>query len=211
LASAKLERVEMEKENGFWFDPKRSAILSMDLQTGVVSVYVKEAGFIPRVAGVLERARAAGLPIIHVKVGFRPDVPEANPRNLFLSTIKASPRHQEFFQGTSGAIHPALAPASGDLVVTKSRVSAFAGTDLDLLLRAQDIETLIVFGIATSGVVLATFLAAFDADYRLIVIKDCCADLDLEFHQCLVDKYFPSLAAVVTAGEFQQALASEAR
>jgi len=183
----------------------------MDLQTGVVSVYVKEAGFIPRVAGVLERARAAGLPIIHVKVGFRPDVPEANPRNLFLSTIKASPRHQEFFQGTSGAIHPALAPASGDLVVTKSRVSAFAGTDLDLLLRAQDIETLIVFGIATSGVVLATFLAAFDADYRLIVIKDCCADLDLEFHQCLVDKYFPSLAAVVTAGEFQQALASEAR
>ena len=178
MASAKLERVEMEKENGFWFDPKRSAILSMDLQTGVVSVYVKEAGFIPRVAGVLERARAAGLPIIHVKVGFRPDVPEANPRNLFLSTIKASPRHQEFFQGTSGAIHPALAPASGDLVVTKSRVSAFAGTDLDLLLRAQDIETLIVFGIATSGVVLATFLAAFDADYRLIVIQDCCADQD---------------------------------
>ena len=201
----------MEKGSGFWFDPKRSAILSMDLQTGVVSVYVKEAGFIPRVAGVLERARTAGLPIIHVKVGFRPDVPEANPRNLFLSSIKASPRHQEFFRGTSGAIHPALAPASGDLVVTKSRVSAFAGTDLDLLLRAQDIETLILFGIATSGVVLATFLAAFDADYRLIVIKDCCADLDQEFHQCLVDKYFPRLAAVITASEFQQALASEAQ
>ena len=59
--------------------------------------------------------------------------------------------------------------------------------------------------------VLATFLAAFDADYRLIVIKDCCADLDQEFHQCLVDKYFPRLAAVITASEFQQALASEAQ
>jgi nicotinamidase-related amidase len=203
-----LERVEMEKGSGFSFDPKRSALLSMDLQTGVVSVYVKDAGFIPRVAGVLERARAAGLPIIHVKVGFRPNVPEANPRNLFLSGVKASPRHQEFFQGASGAIHPALAPVSGDLVVTKSRISAFAGTDLDLLLRAQDIETLILFGIATSGVVLATFVAAFDADYRLIVIKDCCADLDTELHQCLVDKYFPHLAAVITASEFQQALAS---
>ncbi|MGA2428579.1 MAG: isochorismatase family cysteine hydrolase [Candidatus Acidiferrum sp.] len=198
----------MEKGSGFSFDPKRSAVLSMDLQTGVVSVYVKEAGFIPRVAGVLERARAAGLPIVHVKVGFRPNVPEANPRNLFLSGIKGSPRHQEFFQGTSGAIHPALAPASSDLVVTKSRVSAFAGTDLDLLLRAQEIETLILFGIATSGVVLATFVAAFDGDYRLVVIKDCCADLDTELHQCLVDKYFPRLAAVITASEFQQALAS---
>jgi len=163
----------MEKESAFSIDAKRSAMLSMDLQSGVVSVYVKEVEFIPRVTAVLERARAAGLAIIHVKVGFRPDVPEANPRNLFLSAIKASPRHQQFFQGTSGAIHPALAPASGDLVVTKSRISAFAGTDLDLLLRARDIETLILFGIATSGVVLATFLARISHDGRgRIVIGD---------------------------------------
>jgi nicotinamidase-related amidase len=200
----------MEKGNSLSFDPKRSAVLSMDLQTGVVSVYVKDAGFIPRVAGVLEHARGAGLPIIHVRVGFRPNVPEANSRNLFLSAVKASPRHQQFFQGESGAIHSALALAASDLVVTKSRVSAFAGTDLDLLLRAQDLETLILFGVATSGVVLATLLAAFDADYRLIVIKDCCADLDAELHHVLMDKCFPRLAAVVTASEFQKALPSEA-
>ncbi|PYR43961.1 MAG: hypothetical protein DMF93_01665 [Acidobacteria bacterium] len=48
-------------------------------------------------------------------------------------------------------MHPALAPAAADLVVTKTRVGAFAGTDLDLLLRAHDIDTLVVFGIATSG------------------------------------------------------------
>jgi nicotinamidase-related amidase len=159
-------------------DPKRSAVLSMDLQAGVVSVYVKDEGFIPRVAGVIARARQAGLPIVHVKVGFRPNVPEASPRNRFLSGVKASPRHQQFFQGESGAIHPALTPATSDLVVTKNRVSAFAGTDLDLLLRAHDIDTLIMFGVATSGVVLSTLLVAFDADYDLVVIKDCCADLD---------------------------------
>jgi nicotinamidase-related amidase len=197
-------------ESSLSFDPKRSAVLSMDLQTGVVSVYVKDEGFIPRVARTLEQARGAGLPIIHVRVGFRPNVPEANPRNLFLSAVKASTKHQQFFQGESGAIHSALTPAASDLVVTKSRVSAFAGTDLDLLLRAHDIETLIIFGIATSGVVLATLVAAFDADYRLIVIKDCCADLDAELHQCLIGKYFPRLAAVVTASEFQKALLSEA-
>jgi nicotinamidase-related amidase len=191
------------------FDPKRSAVLSMDLQSGVVSAYVKDEGFIPRVAGVLDEARRAGLLIVHVKVGFRPNVPEASPRNRFLSSVKASPRHQEFFQGESGAFHPALIPQANDLVVTKSRVSAFAGTDLDLLLRAHDIETLVMFGVATSGVVLSTLLAAFDADYDLFVIRDCCADRDAELHQTLLDKQFPRLATVVSASEFQKVLRSE--
>ena len=52
----------------------------MDLQTGVVSVYVEDEAFIPRVAAVLDRARRAGLLVVHVKVGFRPNVPEASPR-----------------------------------------------------------------------------------------------------------------------------------
>lgn len=188
------------------FDPRRSAVLSMDLQAGVVSVYVKDEGLIPRVAGLVDEARRAGLLIIHVKVGFRPNVPEASPRNRFLSAVKASPRHQEFFQGESGAIHPALTPRDGDLVVTKTRVSAFAGTDLDLLLRAHGIETLVLLGVATSGVVLATLLAAFDADYELIAIRDCCADLDAELHEALLTRQFPRIATVLTADEFQKLL-----
>jgi len=191
------------------FDLKRAALLSMDLQAGVVSMYVKDEGFIPRVAGVIERARGAGLTIVHVKVGFRPNVPEANPRNRFLSAVKASPRHQEFFQGQSGAIHPALTPAADDLVVTKSRISAFAGTDLDLLLRAQGIDTLVLLGVATSGVVLSTFLVAFDADYEVLVIKDCCADLEEELHQILLEKHFPRFGSVLSASEFQKMLQQE--
>jgi nicotinamidase-related amidase len=191
------------------FDPKRSALLSMDLQAGIVSMYVKDEGIIPRVAGVIERARGAGLTIVHVKVGFRPNVPEANPRNRFLSALKASPRHQEFFQGESGAIHPALTPAAGDLVVTKSRIGAFAGTDLDLLLRAQGIDTLILLGVATSGVVLSTFLVAVDADYEVLVINDCCADLEAELHQTLLEKHFPRFGSVLSASEFQKMLQQE--
>jgi len=185
-----------------------TAVLSMDLQAGVVSVYVKEDGFVARVQRLLASARRAGVRIVHVKVGFRPDVPEASPRNLFLSAVKASPRHQQFFAGDSGAIHPALAPQPGDLTDTKNRISAFAGTDLDLLMRANDIHTLILAGIATSGVVLATFLQAFDADYRLVVVKDCCADLDGELHAALVDRFFPRLAAVVTAADIDRLLAA---
>lgn len=188
-------------------DPKRSALLSMDLQAGIVSVYVKDDALVPRAASVLERARRAGMMIVHIKVGFRPNVPEASPRNRFLSAVKASTRHQQFFQGESGAIHPALTPAASDLVVTKSRVSAFAGTDLEFLLRAHDIQNLVMFGIATSGVVLSTLLTAFDADYEVLVVKDCCADSDADLHRMLLEKFFPRLATVVTATEFQDMLA----
>jgi nicotinamidase-related amidase len=87
-------------------------------------------------------------------------------------------------------------------------VSAFAGTDLDLLLRAHDIETLILFGIATSGVVLSTLTDAFDADYRLMVVGDCCADLDADLHSCLIEKHFRRIASVVSAEEVRSALIS---
>lgn len=192
------------------FVPARTAVLSLDLQAGVVSVYVKDCDFIPRVAHVLELARNAGIRVIHVKVGLRPNVPEASPRNRFLSGVKASARHQLFFQGDSGAIHSSVAPEPADLIVTKSRISAFAGTDLDLLLRANEIDTLILLGIATSGVILSTFLHAFDADYRLVVVKDCCADLDPELHSTLTERLFPRFSSVITASELADTLAASA-
>jgi nicotinamidase-related amidase len=187
-------------------DAARSAVLSMDLQAGIVSVYVKDARFIPRAARVLQQARRAHVPIVRVRVGFRPGVPEASPRSLFLSAIEASLPHQRFFQNESGAIRPGVAPDEGDLIVTKSRVSAFAGTDLDLLLCAKDIHTLMVFGIATSGVVLSTVLQGADMDYRMVVIKDCCVDLDPDLHTCLVEKVLPRQAAVVSADNIVDAL-----
>ena len=185
------------------WDPKRSALLSMDYQTGIVSAYVKDqAELFARAAAVLRRARNSGARVMHVQVGFRPGFPEISSRNALFGAIKASQTHRELFEGAAGAIHPAVAPEKDEVVITKHRVSAFAGTDLDMILRANDVNTLILFGIATSGVVLSTLLHAADADYRLVVIKDCCADLDPEVHACLVDRVFPRQAAVVTAAEF---------
>jgi nicotinamidase-related amidase len=80
-------------------------------------------------------------------------------------------------------------------------VSAFEGTDLEMILRARDIETLVLLGIATSGVVLSTLLHAADADYRLFVLEDCCADLDQELHTCLVERVFPRQATVLSAAD----------
>ncbi len=184
-------------------EPSRSALLSMDLQAGIVSIYAKDQeGFLDRAAAVLGKARDLGMRVIHVHVGFRKGLPEVNSRNALFSAIKTSEKHQRLFEGDLGAIHPAVAPAGDDIVVVKHRVSAFAGTDLDMILRANDIDTLVLFGIATSGVVLSTLVDAVDRDYRLIVIKDCCVDQDAELHRCLVEKFFPKRGEVISAGEF---------
>ncbi len=184
-----------------------TAVLSMDLQTAIVSIYTKhQPDLVTRAAGVLKKARDRGLSVFHVQVGFRRGLPEISPRNSLFSSIKNSVQHRQVFEGPGGAIHPAVAPQGEDIVITKHRISAFAGTDLDMILRAKEIETLILFGIATSGVVLATLLHAVVADYRLIVVKDCCADADPEVHRSLIEKIFPRLARVVTAGELIDAM-----
>ena len=186
-------------------DRKRSAILIMDYQTAVVAGFgTDQEALLRRSAGVLKAARAAALPIIYVVVGFRPDYPEISPRNLTFSGIKQSGRFASCDRDAE--IHPEVAPQPGDLTIVKHRVSAFAGTDLEMILRARDIDTLILFGIATSGVVLSTIRYAADNDYRIIVIKDCCSDRDPEVHNCLTDKVFPRQATVITASDFLQAL-----
>jgi len=187
-------------------DPNHTAMLSLDLQSGIVSIYTRDDALVTRASELLRLGRAAGLTIVHVKVGFRPGVPEIHPRNMLLGAIKDSPAHQQLFAGSAGSIHPALGPEDGDLVVTKSRVNAFVGTDLGLLLRAREIDTLVIFGIATSGVVLATTLAAADEDYRIFIVKDCCADLDEAVHTCLIEQVFPRCATVVSSDELRARL-----
>jgi nicotinamidase-related amidase len=110
------------------------------------------------------------------------------------------------FLGPAGAIHPALGPEPIDIVVTKHRVSAFTGTDFEMVLRAKEIETVVLFGIATSGVVLSTLLDAVDADFCVVMVTDCCADSDAELHTVLMDRLFPKRARAVTSGEFVKAL-----
>jgi hypothetical protein len=75
-------------------------------------------------------------------------------------------------------VHPGIAPEPQDMVVTKRRVSAFAGSDLDVLLRGLGADTLVLSGIATSGVVLSTLRQAADLDYSLVVLADGCLDAD---------------------------------
>jgi nicotinamidase-related amidase len=177
----------------FTIDPAHAAVLSMDCQAGIVSIYARDGkdAFLVRVAGVLSHARAAGMTIIHIQVGFRPGFPEISSRNALFAAVKSSEQHQQLFREPLTAIPDGIAPQGNEIVITKHRVSAFAGTDLAMILRANEIDTLVLYGIATSGVVLSTLIDAADADYRLAVIGDCCADLDAALHDCLIQRFFP--------------------
>ena len=91
-------------------------------------------------------------------------------------------------------------------MVTKRRVSAFSGSDLEVVLRAQDISHLALCGIATSGVVLSTLREAADKDYQLTVLADCCVDSDEEVQRVLLTKVFPRQAEVIEVAAWRTKL-----
>jgi len=187
-------------------DTDRTALLVMDLQSGIVDSLPGVEPLLDRAVAALAAARAAGLTVVFVRVAFRPGAPEVSPRNASFSALAGSDRLDE--TGAATQIHPAVAPLPGEVIVTKRRVGAFSGSDLDVVLRAAGIEHLVLSGIATSGVVLSTLRLAADLDYRLTVLSDACADRDDEVHRVLTQKVFPRQATVITVAEWAASIAT---
>jgi nicotinamidase-related amidase len=184
----------------------RTAVLIMDYENDIVGSLSEDVRLplLERARTILKQARQAKLQIIYVVVRFRDGYPEVNPQNILFSSLKQSGR---LVEGTPGAeIDPRVAPQPGDIVVTKRRVGAFSTTDLETILRAKNINRLVLFGISTSGVVLSTVRWAADMDYSLVVVSDACADRDAEVNRVLLDKVFPWQASVVTTREFLKAI-----
>lgn len=99
-------------------------------------------------------------------------------------------------------IHPAVAPKSGETVLTKQRTGPFTTTNLNEILKKLGIDTLVLMGIATQGCVLTTVRCAADMDYKLIVVSDCCANPpSAKVHRILLEEVFPAQANVVTTQE----------
>jgi nicotinamidase-related amidase len=149
-------------------------------------------------------AREVGLFVCYCATVFRPGYVEISERNKTFRERKHS--GQPAVSDPVQLIHPAVRPAAGEVVVGKHRVNALYGTALDLILRANNIDTLIILGYATSGVVLSTTRYAADLDYRLVVVEDCCADQDPAVHDFLTQRIFPRQAEVVGAADVIEAL-----
>jgi nicotinamidase-related amidase len=177
-----------------------SALLVMDMQAGIIAMLPGATSILDNVAKAIATARARNMPVIYVVVGFRQGAPEISLSNKGFAASKN--KFAGMDMGAFMKVHPDLEPKEGEVTVIKRRVSAFTGSDLEVILRTFGIKQLVLTGIATSGVVLSTLREAADKDYQLTVLADCCADGDEEVHQVLTTKVFVRQADVLTVEEW---------
>ena len=161
----------------------KTAVLLMDYQVRQVNALSEavRSKLLPTAGTVLDKARAAKIPVIFIEVVRG----ERTPDN---------------------ALYKGFVPEPGEQLLTKHRTGPWTTTNLDEILKKQGIDTLVLMGINTSRVVLTTVCFAADMDYKLIVLSDACADADEELHKFLIEKIFPRSATVTISDKFLKVL-----
>ncbi len=173
-----------------------AALLVMDVQPGITDRITNKEAYLKKVQFAVDTAHKKNIPVLFVVVGFRQGLPEINANNKSFNAMKnAMPAYMVNPQ-------PVIPMLEQDVLIVKRRVSAFAGSDLEMVLRAKGVQHLILTGIATGGVVLSTLREAADKDYQITVLSDLCADTDEEVHNVLMGKVFPRQAAVIKLEEW---------
>ena len=178
-----------------------TAVIVIDMQNAYASVggYVDKAGFdvapaaavIGRIARVLETARAAGMPVIYLQNGWDADYVEAGTpaspnwhKSNALKTMRARPELAGQLLARGGwdyELVDALAPHAGDICLHKTRYSAFFNSQLDSVLRARGIRTLVFVGIASNVCVESTLRDGFHLEYFGIMLEDATHHLGPDF------------------------------
>jgi ureidoacrylate peracid hydrolase len=185
---------------------ERAAVLVIDMQNDYchpngcqarLGTDVSLAGeMAPRLERFLGLARAAGTRIIFVRTLHTPWTDSATwlergrHRHLQSDVRLCLPGTwgSEFYAAIQPRQSEDWSPASHDYVVTKHRYSGFVDTDLDLVLRAQQIRTLIVTGTASNGCVEATARDGFMRDYAIVYASDCSVASTVQRHQECLDR-----------------------
>lgn len=201
------------------FDPKRTAVLVIDMQNDLTKggpdffapLYqmVQSNRVIENFVKLVKGARDQGLPIIHVRTLHRSDNADVVPTvtDFMLQGVMPKQMPPILAEGTPGAdFIDELEPQPEDYVVGKRRSNAFYSTELDLFLRAQGIDTLLVGGVVTNGCVENTVRGARERDYHVIVLSDCCAAVVAQGHDYAINTVFPGMARVRTSDEVLQAM-----
>jgi biuret amidohydrolase len=140
----------------------------------------------PKCIEFMNTTRELGVRIVHVRIVDLPDGQSDSP-SWIRSKGLISGVSGFAIEGTWGAeFVPGCEPLDGELVVTKHRSSAFTGTNLNLLLRACGVETVVIIGEQTPGCVEATYRDAAYHDYYNVLVEDCIAARDRELHDASV-------------------------
>ncbi|MFE2060782.1 cysteine hydrolase family protein [Streptomyces sp. NPDC059467] len=182
-------------------DPTRTALLLMDFQPAVLAAVSDPEGALSQAHAALSWARSNDVQVVHVRVAFTPEDFAAIPTlNKAFAPVAANGYLSD---GTpEAALHESFEVLERDISVRKTRISAFASsTDVRGQLREQGVDTLVLAGLSTGGVVLTTLRQAADDDFRLYVLKDATSDPDPEVHRVLTEKVFPHQAHVIETAE----------
>jgi ureidoacrylate peracid hydrolase len=200
--------------------PSDTAVVVIDMQNAYASEggYVDLAGFdisgaaavVGRIAQVLRTARAAGMPVIYLQNGWDADYVEAGTpaspnwhKSNALKTMRARPDLAGQLLARGGwdyELVDALAPEPGDIRVHKTRYSAFFNSQLDSILRARGIRTLVFVGIASNVCVESTLRDGFHLEYFGVMLEDATHHLGPDFIQQAtvynVEKFFGWVSTV---------------
>ena len=178
-------------------DPQSAALLIMDYQPAILAHLDDSEQLLERSSAAIALARQNGIAVSFARVAFADgdyaQIPERNKMFAGIAQVRGMPHEAPETQ-----VHDRLEPEPGDIVVRKTRVGAFSTTDLGEQLEARGVDTLILAGITTSGVVLSTVREAADLDYRIYVLSDASADRDPDLHEVLAEKVLPTQAQVIT-------------
>lgn len=192
-------------------DPRTTALLLLDLQNemvdpkgkvggGGLAKVVAERNVVENAAAALAAARRRGNPVVHVRLGFRAD---------YLDALSVAPRIDKLkannvaVLGTWGTEFPeALAPADGELVVTKQCVNPFFGTNLMNWLAQSGVRHVVLGGVVTNLVVESTARAADDAGFAVTVLEDCCAAPNADWHKFAIENTLPLFGSISSSKAF---------
>ena len=189
--------------------PSHTALVVVDLQNDFVHPGGDAAhrGDVQRCFSVLgpnqkllEWARQASILVVYTQFVQRADGALASAAWLARNLEQFGGKEPRFcMEGTWGwQIADAVAPAPTDVVIQKNRGSSFQGTNLDLILRNQNIKTLVVTGVATASCVESTVRDALQKDYFVVVPRDCVADLNPTWHE----EALKALERILLKGDF---------
>ncbi len=199
LTTQKVESTPMKPTLFLVMDMMNDIVAEDGFNANTYGVQVKQRGVLNTTAKAIAAARAAGVKIAYVRVGFSSDYRECPPSSPIFSGARANGIFQLGTKGTE--VHPALAPQSGDFDIVKHRVSPFYGTSLEPICRANGIERLVLCGVSTNGVVHSGARDAHDRDYEVVILEDCCAGVTADEHMHAV-ACLGRYARIAGSGEF---------
>ena len=197
--------------------PSRTAILTMEIQRGVVgdltafpqlAAAADQAGVVPNTARLLHAARSLGVAVVHCTAEFRADRAGSTVNCQLIAAMVRNPDHLLVGTPPTELIHE-LGPEPTDLVCARLHgVSPFSGTSLDTWLRSLGVETVVATGVSVNLGVLGLVIEACNLGYQVVVPRDTVAGIPAEYADAVLDNTFPLITTLTTTDDLLAAWGS---